>query len=186
MPAVIDNTDPIQGFDVQVYSVAHSALTTGQNSQLQGVFTSLMFKVVNQTETYLPLNARIPRHLDGEVIFVWAAEQGLVSSNFMLNTFGKQFEDGIAKGRGNKIPRSARFALVFKVDTAETGNHPATFDNETFVLGTQKYFTLEYCRVDTYSFGVTSGRHVIANSWQGTAEKLQESRDQGTANTVGE
>lgn len=193
--AASQTTDPVQGFDVEVYSVPHRALgatvdpSTGQqnNSQLQGVFTSLMFKVVNQTETYLPLNSRIPRHLDGEIIFVWAAEQGLVTANFMVNTFGKAFADGLAKGRGNKIPRSDRFALVFRINTAEEfSGQPATFDNDIFRAGVQKFFTLEYCRVDTYSFGVTSGRHVVANSWQGTAEKLRETNSSATANTVGQ
>lgn len=172
--------DPIQGFDVEVYSVSQNGdvgVGLDSDAQLQGTFTSLMFKVVNQTETYLPLNSRLPRHLDGEFIFVWAAEQGLVTSNFMVNSFGKAFADAVNTGRGYKVPRMERFRLIFAINTGEDTQDISRFNNDNFPaqLGGLKYFMLDNCRVDTYSFGVTAGRHVVANSWQGTAEGLKES-----------
>lgn len=173
--------DPLQGYDIKVKTVP---LLTGQE-QLVGAFTSAMFKIINQTETYLPLNSRIPRQLDGELIIVWALEQGLLDPDVMTNTFGSAFGAALNFGRGYKIPRSARFNIQF---TVELGNdefsspQPAIFDNNAFSNldggdgdGTSDFeyqFTLEYCRVDTYSFGMTAGRHVVANSWQGTAEAI--------------
>lgn len=178
--------DPIQGMDIQV-STVQSLQTAGARSggQLVGVFTSAMFKIVNQTETYLPLNARIPRHLDGEIIIVYALEQGLIDPNVMTNTFGSTFAAALANGRGAKIPRSSRFNVKFKAELSQDleDNDPAIFFNDQITnrsgdgLATGNLlelgFMLTNCRVDTFSFGMTSGRHIVANSWQGTAEGLK-------------
>lgn len=177
--------DPIQGFDVEVNSIS----ATGAGSALVGRFTSVMFKVVNQTETYLPLNQRIARQLDGELLFVWAAEQGMLHPQFLATSFGAGFSkamDGevgtstvsspIKSARYNKIPRSERFHLVFRIDLGLdvniTADNTAAFYNSRFTQA-EHSFQLSYCRVDTYSFGVTSGRNIVANSWQGTAEQLK-------------
>lgn len=201
--------DPLQGMDIRVSTV--SALSAGTTSTraggvLVGAFTSAMFKIVNQTETYLPLNQRIPRHLDGEIIIVYALEQGLVDPAVMTNTFGEAFATALGLGRGFKIPRSSRFNIKFGAEitqdlqgTARLAGDPAIFNNPNFITnggldadgqpmaGTEELkFTLKNCRVDTFSFGMTSGRHIVANSWQGTAEALvvNRSADNGSVREV--
>lgn len=178
--AVNDLTDPLQGYDVKVM-VSSIYTPTGQGAsaqQLVGAFTSLMFKIVNQTETYLPVNSRIPRHLDGEILVVWSLEQGLVSLNVIKNTFGSNFNNTFKLGRGQLIPRTARFDIVWSPSLADndkiakddaTGQSEATLRLADSASSTYK---LKYCRVDTFSFGVTAGRHVVANAWQGTAQHI--------------
>lgn len=179
--AVNELSDPLQGFDVKVSVSPH--MNDKVQGQLVGAFTSLMFKIVNQTETYLPVNSRIPRHLDGEILVVWSLEQGLVDLNVIKNTFGSHFNDAFKKGRGTLIPRAARFDIVWKANlaeedakTASAGESEATvrLDNGTTndpAITTSSY-KLNYCRVDTFSFGVTAGRHIVANAWQGTAQHI--------------
>lgn len=176
--------DPLQGYDIKV-STSDYQLGAKTSTKLVGAFTSLMFKVVNQTETYLPLNTRIPRHLDGEVIVVWSLEQGLVEIDIVTNTFGSGFATNFAQGRGTLIPRSERFDIHFQANMAaidQATNNEATFVStpasdginvgvDANFAGKSKY-TLKYCRVDTFSFGVTAGRHVVANAWQGTAQHI--------------
>jgi hypothetical protein len=180
-PAGIETADPLQGYDIKVKTYA---ATGGNTHPLVGAFTSAMFKIVNQTETYLPLNSRIPRQLDGEIIIVWALEQGLIAPDVMTNTFGTNFGAALNEGRGHKIPRSSRFNISFLVELAAdelAASNPAIFDNNFFSAGAfgandnkpEFEFHLLFCRVDTYSFGMTSGRHVVANSWQGTAEGIK-------------
>lgn len=171
--------DPLQGYDVNI-------IVSG-NKQLVGAFTSLMFKVVNQTETYLPVNSRIPRMLDGELIVVWSLEQGLVNLNLIANTFGGNFANEFAKARGQLIPRSSRFDIRFHSlfpltelhGTTDIGMNTSPPSNTTArPAGNGSLQNLnhviEFCRVDTYSFGVTSGRHVVANAWQGTGQHIKE------------
>lgn len=170
------NTDPFQGYDIKV---------EGDNSVLLGAFTSAMFKIVNQTETYLTLNNRVPRHLDGELIFIWAAEQGLVNTDVLGHAFGSDFADafGQARVRSLKIPRESRFNLSFKAavhssDTKEkflTDNTASSRDGSN-PTGTVYTFKVKSCRIDTHSFGVTSGRNIIAVSYQGTGEGLEYSK----------
>lgn len=183
--------DPLQGYDIKVTTVASNGSSSGA---LVGAFTSLMFKIVNQTETYLPLNSRIPRMLDGEVIVVWSLEQGLVEMDVVANTFGADFATGFSGGRGSMIPRSRRFNILFEAQ-AMIGAKAGGVDNDTYWIdgptaagsqgtgGTlslaniQGSTALKYgimsARVDTFSFGVAAGRHVVANAWQGTAEHLK-------------
>lgn len=171
--------DPLQGYDIKVNVQAEG----GQNDQLVGAFTSLMFKVVNQTETYLTLNNRIPRHLDGEIIVVWSMEQGLIDLDVIGNTFGTDFSNGLANPRGPaNIPRQTRFKILFQSNTADqypsvTSNQPSNSDTgfrQDFNGSTNKTgtFALLYCRVDTMTFGVAAGRHIVANTWQGTAQSV--------------
>jgi hypothetical protein len=173
--------DPLQGYDIKVETVP----ATGNNPTLVGAFTSLMFKIVNQTETYLPLNSRIPRMLDGEIIVVWSLEQGLVEMNVVANTFGPEFATAFEKGRQFKVPRSKRFNIKFLMNAML----PSTRDESTFNVGTgvgvenlikpedalagTKGYQIRFCRVDTFSFGVAAGRHVVANSWQGTGQHIE-------------
>lgn len=172
--AVNELTDPLQGYDVKV---SVSTILGKGNNQLVGAFTSLMFKIVNQTETYLPVNSRIPRHLDGEILVVWSMEQGLVNLNVIKNTFGNDFEAKFKLGRGTLIPRSARFDIVWTPNLADkdkdTLGSPAEGEATLQIAEShKKTFRLHYCRVDTFSFGVTAGRHIVANAWQGTAQHI--------------
>lgn len=179
--------DPIQGFDVSVFTspagvskdTGAAAGTTFGTGLLVGSFTSLMFKIVSQTETYLVLNERLPRMLDGEVIVVWSLEQGMINPQVITNTFGSSFATQFAQGRGKLIPRSKRFDIHFQVSmavddaTAAQGQEGGT--EETFRTNganpvKDQQYILKYCRVDTMSFGVAAGRHIVANSWQGTAQ----------------
>lgn len=179
--------DPLQGFDIKVSTSTYAV--GAKTAKLVGAFTSLMFKVVNQTETYLPLNSRIPRHLDGEIIVVWSLEQGLVEADVVTNTFGEAFSAEFAKGRGTLIPRSERFDVHFQANLAEIDkaiNNEAVFVSNVSSAGVvgnpnnlkDEKYTLKYCRVDTFSFGVTAGRHVVANAWQGTAQHITDSEDE--------
>ncbi len=173
------NTDPFQGYDIQVKS--------DNSSVMIGAFTSAMFKIVNQTETYLTLNNRVPRHLDGELIFIWAAEQGLVNPDVLGNAFGPEFAEAFASGvaRSKKIPREARFNLEFKASvhasdvnpkfiTSNEAGTPSTTRGGTAAINNSTYvFKVKNCRIDTHSFGVTSGRNIVAVSYQGTGEGLE-------------
>ena len=186
--------DPLQGYDIKVTTCNASG---DPNSRLVGAFTSLMFKIVNQTETYLPLNSRIPRMLDGEIIVVWSLEQGMVELNVVTNTFGQPFAAGFEKGRGGIIPRSQRFNILFQANAMidSTNNNVDMFYVDTGTGGTSGVLgstgtagltaanvsganALKYaifsCRVDTFSFGVAAGRHVVANAWQGTGEAIKQ------------
>ncbi len=180
-PFIENEQDPIQGMDVNVISTTAG----GSNNKISGAFTSVMFKIVSQTETYLTLDQRIARQLTGEVIFVWAAEQGWLDPSFIANAFGTPAYTGIAAGRPSRIPRQNRFHLDFKIqDPSTASNYPtltglnltddqAAFNN-TNISGNTR-LSLRNCRTDTLSFGVTAGRHVVATSYQGTAEGLQKS-----------
>lgn len=178
-PSGINLRDPLQGFDIKVETFKNPEDNTG-GSRLMGAFTSLMFKVVNQTETYLPLNSRIPRMLDGELIVVWSLEQGLIDLDVVTNTFGDNVATAFAKGRTALIPRQARFSISFKVNSADESTLTSGGASDTvFNVGNAgttssalTLYRLEFCRVDTMNFGVTAGRHVIANTWQGTAQNL--------------
>lgn len=172
------NTDPFQGYDIQVKS--------DNSSVMIGAFTSAMFKIVNQTETYLTLNNKVPRHLDGELIFIWAAEQGLVNPDVLGNAFGPDFAEAFNSGvaRSKKIPREARFNLEFKasvhpkddatrfITSNEAGGNLAQRGGGT-ILSSTYVFKVKNCRIDTHSFGVTSGRNIVAVSYQGTGEGLE-------------
>lgn len=170
------DADPFQGFDIKVE-------VPGVSGQLVGAFTSAMFKIVNQTETYLTLNSRVPRHLDGEIVTVWAAEQGLVNPKPLTNTFGSAFAGAMSSvtARNTRIPRSARFELKFSIGVAPADAQSGTFiagttagDRTQSALQTTTYtFKVKNCKVDTYSFGVTAGRNIVANSWQGTGEGIE-------------
>lgn len=144
-----------------------------------------MFKIVNQTETYLTLNNRVPRHLDGELIFIWAAEQGLVNTDVLGHAFGPEFANAFnqPRVRSLKIPRESRFNLTFKaaVHTKDTGTTFLTDNTNSTRDGsdpttTVYSFKVKSCRIDTHSFGVTSGRNIIAVSYQGTGEGLEYSK----------
>lgn len=182
------NLDPLQGYDIKVYTgggaLTSTGTETGSGHLLVGAFTSAMFKVVNQTETYLPLNSRLPKHLDGEIILVYALEQGMISPSVISNTYGGALASALSQGRGFKIPRSQRFNVTFEANlyqdlspSSGNGQDPSVFYNNNFTtVGTEKdslRFTLKQCRVDTFSFGMTAGRHIVANSWQGTAESIK-------------
>jgi hypothetical protein len=180
--------DPLQGYDIKVETVNFAAgnAVGSTSGPLVGAFTSLMFKIVNQTETYLPLNSRIPRMLDGEVIVVWSLEQGLVEMNVVSNTFGSGFATAFEKGRQFKVPRSQRFNIKFGMnamlsDTTDETTFNTAGGTTSFISAAQAKgnagvptngYQITLCRVDTFSFGVAAGRHVVANSWQGTGQHL--------------
>jgi hypothetical protein len=163
--------DPIQGMDVLVKVIPLAGDNAGKNV-LVGGFTDLMFKIVSQTEAYLPLNTRYPRMLDGEIIVVWSMSRGLISLDVIGSTFGPKFKTAFETGRSAKLPRSTRFDISFSTQFAADDVASLTDDaiirNDTINNG-EKY-RIKYCRVDTMTFGVTSGRHVAANSWQGTGQ----------------
>lgn len=165
--------DPLQGFDVKIKTYR---IDKPSEQQLIGAFTNLMFKVVNATEVYIPVGTRFPRHLDGEVTVVWSLEQGAVKLNVIANTFGEKFAQNFKQGRGFRVPRSRRFDISFsaafaKGDLDGAGSKDDAIYRNDYMSNGEKY-RLKYCRVDTYTFGVGPGRHVVANSWQGTAQFL--------------
>jgi len=164
--------DPIQGFDVEV-----TVSTFDGKSILAGRFTSILVRMVNVTETYLELNQRVPRHLDGEINIVWQMERGQLNMKVLEDTFGffgASSGQQMMISRIDKIKRARRFAIQFRVDV-----QPGQFvDAETARLSGQIFdperttYLLQQCKVDTFSFGATSGRNIVANQWQGTAESM--------------
>ncbi len=178
--------DPLQGYDIRVETAEYDGSTT----RLMGAFNTFMWRVVSQSEVYLTLNQRIPRHLDGDILTVWSLDQGLVNLNVVANTFGTLFAKkfGADSPRAQIIPRQRRFQLKVSanLDTIEA----TTVNGDTKFFGEQGFnqaefaagdtqasdeypqlaVTLRYARVDTLTFGVAPGRAVAANSWQGTAE----------------
>lgn len=162
--------DPIQGFDVDV-----SFSDAGGKPTLVGRFTSILVRVVNVTETYLELNQRIPRHLDGEVNIVWQCERGMLNTNVLQDTFGFFTGNQISRN-GSKIKRAQRFQISFKVNITSGDFVNTDMENQhgqiSAGLSGPKSYQLQYCKVDTMSFGATSGRNIVANQWQGTAEGI--------------
>lgn len=174
---------PIQGHDVQVF------VTTASGSQiLVGTFTSILCRFVNVTETYLELNQRVPLHLDGEINIVWQMERGQLNMNVLQDTFGFFQGSGTSKtfrvDRQHKVPRARRFNIVFTADVSKddfvdteqaamNGMIRTLSDADLRGVDMQKaaqVYHLLNCKVDTFSFGATAGRSVVANQWQGTAE----------------
>lgn len=162
--------DPLQGFDLSVSVTSY----TGGSPVLEGVFTGFMCRITNQTEAYLTLNARIPRMLDGEITIAWHLEQGQVNDNALSNTFGNAFAAGLAKGRGNAIPRSQRFKITMACDTLSIPSiNEATFASEnTNVSDIKLKLEVAYARIDTGSFGMAAGKRVASSAWQGTGEYI--------------
>lgn len=174
--------DPLQGYDIKVTTIEYD----GSGSRLMGAFNTFMWRVVSQSEVYLTLNQRIPRHLDGEILTVWSLDQGLVNLNVVSNTFGPLFAKklGHENPRAQIIPRQNRFQLVVSanMNTVESDTNKIFGEqgfNNSGINGVpqtdgseypQLSITLRYARVDTLTFGVAPGRAVAANSWQGTAE----------------
>ena len=173
---LIDRQDPIQGHDVRVktFSGGNGADAKDDTAPL-GNFTDIMLKIVNQTETFLPLFSKTPRYLDGEIIIVWSATAGVLSFDFVNQTFGAGFADAMKSGRTERIKRSNRFSLEFFIDTQEKGDNPSVFerDGKLAAVTSANKMVLKECRCDTLSFGVAAGKGYAVNSWQGTAEGLE-------------
>lgn len=179
----VDTMDPLQGQDVQVF------VSTASGAQiLVGSFTSILVRFVNVTETYIELNQRVPRHLDGEINIVWQLERGMLNMNVLQDTFGFFQVNGQAYGidRSQKVPRARRFNISFASTVSPDDFLPGEFaggQNGMMMamagnagLGNVppfKTYHLLGCKVDTFSFGATAGRSVVANQWQGTAEGYQ-------------
>jgi hypothetical protein len=178
--------DPLQGYDIQVTTTEYD----GNGTRLMGAFNTFMWRVVSQSEVYLTLNQRIPRHLDGEILTVWSLDQGLVNLDVVSNTFGTLFAEKLGKDRPRAqiIPRQRRFQLhvTANLETIET-NVTNLFGEQGFNRGIDSNgnpvtdasypglsIKLHYSRVDTLTFGVAPGRAVAANSWQGTAESCDD------------
>ncbi len=171
MGNVNDVLDPIQGFDVEVQVVS----ATGSRI-LVGRFTSILVRVVNVTETYLELNQRMPRHLDGEINIVWQMERGMLNMKVLEETFGFfSASSNCMISRNEKIKRAQRFALTFKtsVSTDDFSDANMARMNSQLYSNDRTTYSLMMCKVDTMSFGATSGRNIVANQWQGTAEAMQ-------------
>lgn len=173
--------DPVQGFDIKVQVSKYGNADT----VLEGVFTGFMCRIINQTEAYLALNQRVPRMLDGEIIVAWSLEQAMVTDKPVSHTFGEKFAAAYAKGRGNGstlnyVPRQVRFKVV--MSTAVNNHLPAdtTAGSEEIFRSLEgsggklinMNISLEYCRIDTGSYGVVAGKRMAASSWQGTAQSL--------------
>lgn len=176
MPNVL--RDPLQGYDLKVTVVEpKDGNGSGSGERLLGKFNTFMWRLVNQTEAYISLNERIPRMLDGEVLVVWSLDQGLINMDVVSNTFGSSFAEkfaGETARTGAVQPRQKRFNLICTgslVSGTVTGE-------EGFQLGGDLLpdvkIELKMARVDTLTFGVAPGRAVAANSWQGTAEGVDD------------
>lgn len=169
--ASLNTIDPIQGFDVDVTVKGY------QRPILAGRFTSILVRMVNVTETYLEMNQRMPRHLDGEVNIVWQMERGMLNMGVLEETFGF-FTGGANSGisRQDKIKRAVRFSISFVVNVQHSDfadPSMAGLHGQLGGLAKRTTYVLDLCKVDTMSFGATSGRNIVANQWQGTAEGMR-------------
>jgi hypothetical protein len=195
--AAVNNAmlDPIQGFDVDVWAADQA---TGEY-RLAGRFTSLQVTVRNATEPYLEFNQRSPRYLDGEFQIGWVLERGMLDSRVLEQTFG--FSSITRELRLSRSPRM-QIMFEFNApeldqvsrggatDNQETRNDTAgTFGNGELNasslannqnlstddfrrLASGKYM-LSFCKVDSFTFGATAGRSVVANRWEGLAENIE-------------
>ncbi len=191
----VDNTglDPLSGYDFEVWS----QYSDDGSIALVGKFQSLTVSFRNATETYIELGQRIPIYLDGEFQIAWVLEQGLVDTQFAVNTFG-----GANIRRDKYIGRSPRFHITFDMNAYELtasqnagrtdsssiirgGSQQAAVFNptsETFGAGVptggvnqgQRKATGRYelmrCKVDSVSMGAMAGRKVAAIRWEGVSE----------------
>lgn len=175
MPATNVLRDPLQGYDIKVVSREADG-TSGV--RLVGAFNTFMWRIINQIEAYVPMNQRIARMLDGEVMGIWSLEQGIVNLNVVANTFGKPFADAYANGRKNVIPRQTRLGLEVIAGEGITISPDTVWSQAGFNLdGGEKpnlNIKLKYCRTDTLTFGVSPGRAIAGNSWQGTCEGIDD------------
>jgi hypothetical protein len=181
MPFNANMTDPIQGFDVDVTVFSYNSSSGASQQVLVGRFTSILVRVVNVTETYLELNQRMPRHLDGEINIVWQMERGMLNTGVLEETFGFFSGDQIGRNEVSRIKRAARFSIDFRVQTGQedfvdqqmkSWNGQIKYLNEKSG-NAKKTYRLHLCKTDTMSFGATSGRNIVANQWQGTAEGIE-------------
>jgi hypothetical protein len=179
--------DPLQGYDLKVTVVEPADGTaSGAGARLLGSFNTFMWRLVNQTEAYISLNQRIPRMLDGEVLVVWSLDQGLVNMDVVSRTFGKPFADsfGDTDARKTLQPRQKRFNLVCQANMADFTPGEAGFREEGSGVSLTR-IELKMARVDTLTFGVAPGRAVAANSWQGTAEGVDDTPAKATQSNAG-
>lgn len=191
----VDNTglDPLSGYDFEVWS----QYSDDGSIALVGKFQSLTVSFRNATETYIELGQRIPIYLDGEFQIAWVLEQGLVDTQFAVNTFG-----GANIRRDKYIGRSPRFHITFDMNAYEltasqnsgradsssivrAGSQQAAVFNPTGgtfeasipsggVNNSQRKATGRYelmrCKVDSVSMGAMAGRKVAAIRWEGVSE----------------
>jgi len=193
--AAVNNAllDPIQGFDADVYVVDQA---TGAYL-LVGRFVSIQITIRNATETYLELNQRVPRFLDGEFQIGWVLERGHLDHRVLEYTFGIS-----AINRELRLNRSPRFQITFQILAPELDQDPQGYSGilqtagayeqgETVIgngeiyfarSGAAKYnrrrasgqYVLTFCKVDSLSIGAMAGRSVIANRWEGLAEGIEQ------------
>lgn len=192
--AAVNNAllDPLQGFDVDVWAADQA---TGEY-RLAGRFTSLQVTIRNATEPYLEFNQRCPRYLDGEFQIGWVLERGMLDSRVMEQTFGLN-----AITRELRLSRSPRMQIVFEfnapeLDKVSVDEEPGYSQQSSVInngelnagvlapgnatlnpsdlrrLASGKY-VLTYCKVDSFTFGATAGRSVVANRWEGLAENIE-------------
>lgn len=191
----VDNTglDPLAGFDFEVWTQYADDGTIA----LIGKFQSLTVSFRNATETYIELGQRVPIYLDGEFQIAWVLEQGLVDTQFAVNTFG-----GPNIRRDQYIGRSPRFHITFDMNAYELNQAEGTDRQDASSIvrqGSQKAATfnpttksftgavasgglgqgrrkaqgryeLMRCKVDSVSLGAMAGRKIAAVRWEGVAE----------------
>lgn len=170
---------PLQGFDADVW-----VLDQGTGSyNLVGRFTSIQVTIRNATEPYLELNQRVPMLLDGEFQFGWVLERGMLDTRILEQTFG--YSSITRELRNN---RNTRFQISFSVAAPELQQAGRTILNDTSLTNGQRVsggsspfaerkavgeYVLTFCRVDSLTIGVNSGRNVIANRWEGMCEGIE-------------
>jgi len=183
--SVVNNAilDPIQGFDADVWVIDQA---TGQYN-LVGRFTSVQITIRNATEPYLELNQRIPRYLDGEIQIGWVLERGMVDTRILQQTFGYS-----ALSRELRLSRNPRMQITFEINAPELDKVKTIANSSRKSIGNGELFIstdagngfanrkaigqiqMNFCKVDSFTMGVTAGRNVIANRWEGLCESIEE------------
>lgn len=118
--------DPIQGFDVDVWVQRPDLMSRGFGAPIHpfdsvhqggyvllGSFTGIKLFIRNGTEQYLEFDSRVPLYFDGEMQFLFQLEKGLVSMDFLEETFG-----AAVLGTRVMYSRLPRLNITFNVNTA--------------------------------------------------------------------
>jgi hypothetical protein len=103
-------------------------------------------------------------------------ERGQLDMRVLEDTFGFFPPAGqqAVISRQDKIKRARRFVITFQVNVSQADfadGDMALLNGQVFNASKTTY-VLQHCKVDTMSFGATSGRNIVANQWQGTSEGI--------------
>ena len=137
--------DPIQAHDVDCFLLDQGS---GELA-LIGRFVSFLYSVRSASRPYNTLNQRIPRLLDGTLIFEWTLQRGMIDTRVVERTFGYATEEGGSAARmtrQDRISRHPRFSLVIEMN-------PPEFEGDLEGRNSSGRYILTYCKTENFSAG---------------------------------